>query len=279
MVDMRLRATRTFQVEPQLPPALDPLRTIIRNLFWTWHTDALLLFERMDRQLWRATGHNPTRTLQLMPRAELERLAHDDGFLMHLERVHSAVQAYLSRSARIEVPGASATDVIAYFSLEFALTESLPNYSGGLGVLAGDHLKSASDLGLPLMGVGLLYRQGYFSQVLGPDGWQHEEYHDIDIAAQPLQVLHDAAGAPLEIVVPFDGRDVHARVWRLDVGKTPLILLDTDIDQNSPADRQITGRLYGGDFDTRIQQEMVLGIGGVRALHALGLEPAVCHMN
>jgi glycogen phosphorylase len=276
---MRLRATRTFQVDPQLPAPLEPLRIIVRNLFWTWHTDALLLFERMDRQLWRATGHNPARMLQLMPRAELERLAHDDGFLMHLERTRAALEAYLARPPHASVPGTGGPDIIAYFSLEFALTESLPNYSGGLGVLAGDHLKSASDLGLPLVGVGLIYHQGYFSQVLGPDGWQHEEYHDIDIAAQPLQLLHDDQGAPLEIVVPFDGRDVHARVWRLDVGKTPLILLDTNVDTNSANDRQITARLYGGDFDTRIQQEMVLGIGGVRALDALGMHPAVCHMN
>lgn len=276
---MRLRATRSFQVDPQLPPALEPLRTICRNLFWTWNTDALLLFERMDRQLWRATNHNPTRLLQLMPRAELERLAEDDGFLMHLQRVQNALEAYLARPPRVTVPGTDLREVIAYFSLEFALTESLPNYSGGLGVLAGDHLKSASDLGLPLVGVGLLYHQGYFSQALGPDGWQQEEYHDIDIAGQPFQMFTDKEGKPLDIAVPFEGRDVHARLWRLEVGKTTLVLLDSNVEPNSPGDRNITARLYGGDFDTRIQQEMMLGIGGVRALHALGMHPAVCHMN
>ncbi len=276
---MRLRATRSFQVEPRLPAPLEPLRTICRNLFWTWNTDALLLFERMDRQLWQATNQNPTRLLQLLSRSTLERLAEDDGFLMHLQRVQHTLDAYLARSPRVTVPGTDIREVIAYFSLEFALTESLPNYSGGLGVLAGDHLKSASDLGLPLVGVGLLYHQGYFSQVLGPDGWQHEEYHDIDIAAQPFQLFTDADGKPLDITVPFNGRDVHARIWRLDVGKTPLILLDSNIEPNSPADRDITARLYGGDFDMRIQQEMMLGIGGIRALHALGMHPAVCHMN
>ena len=178
------------------------------------------------------------------------------------------------------VPGTSnERRVIAYFSLEFALTESLPNYSGGLGVLAGDHLKSASDLGLPLVGVGLIYHEGYFQQALAPDGWQQEEYHPIDPAAQPIRRLKDENGELIKISVPYAGRDVFATIWRLDVGQTPLLLLDTDIDANAPADRAISGRLYGGDFDTRIQQEILLGIGGVRALHALDLHPAVCHMN
>ncbi|MEO9255514.1 MAG: alpha-glucan family phosphorylase, partial [Tepidiformaceae bacterium] len=277
---MRLRATRTLYVDPILPTPLEPLRTIANNLFWTWNTTARALFERIDRDLWEQTGHNPLKLLQTVPRATLTALEHDDGFLAHLARVHQSLVDYLARPPRLTVPGTSADRrVIAYFSLEFALTESLPNYSGGLGVLAGDHLKSASDLGLPLVGVGVMYHQGYFQQVLAADGWQQEEYHPIDPASQPIRRLKDENGELIKISVPYSGRDVFATIWRLDVGQTPLLLLDTDIDANSPEDRAISGRLYGGDFEMRIQQEILLGIGGVRALHALGLHPAVCHMN
>ncbi|MCC7366749.1 MAG: alpha-glucan family phosphorylase [Dehalococcoidia bacterium] len=276
---MRLRATRTFLVEPALPAAIEPLKHLAHNLYWSWDTDAVALFERLGRDRWEDAGHNPVRLLQMTPRSELERLARDDGFVTHLDRVNRAFTAYMARTPQKTVPGTSDEEVIAYFSLEFALTESLPVYSGGLGVLAGDHLKSASDLGLPLVGVGLLYREGYFQQALGPDGWQNEEYAAIDLASQPLQRQHGADGEPLVIPVPFDGRNVSVAVWRIDVGQTPLYLLDTDIDQNSPGDRKIGSRLYGGDIETRIQQEMLLGIGGVRALHALNLHPAVCHMN
>lgn len=276
---MRLHASRSILVEPVLPGALEPLRTLAGNLAWSWHTDAIALFERIDREAWEATGHNPVRLIQIVPAETWERLAEDAGFLAHLDRVRAEFESYMARPALVTVPGTSEREVIAYFSLEFALTESLPTYSGGLGALAGDHLKSASDLGLPLVGVGLFYYQGYFRQHLGPDGWQHEEYFDIDVACQPLRPARDARGEPIRVAVPFDGREVFAQVWRLDVGKTPLYLLDTNIEANSPADRQITARLYGGDTETRIQQEMVLGIGGVRALHALDLHPAVCHMN
>ncbi|MBE0608349.1 MAG: alpha-glucan family phosphorylase, partial [Dehalococcoidia bacterium] len=276
---MRLRASRSLLVEPALPPALEPLRRLSENLFWTWNTDAVALFERIDRDAWQETGHNPVRLLQGVSALQWEALADDDGFRRHLERVADAFDAYMARPALVQVAGTSEREVIAYFSLEFALTESLPNYSGGLGVLAGDHLKSASDLGIPLVGVSLLYHEGYFRQQLGPDGWQHEEYSDIDLAGQPVKPVHGAKGEPIEVAVPFDGREVYARVWRLDVGKTPLYLLDTNIEPNSAQDRQLTARLYGGDSETRIQQEMVLGIGGVRALHALDLHPAVCHMN
>ncbi len=173
---MRLRATKTLLVEPALPPAIEPLRRLAHNLHWTWHTDAAALFERMGRDRWEATGHNPVRMLQSATPPELAALANDDGFLLHLNRVANAFDAYMARPPRVTIPGSGERAVVAYFSLEFALTESLPNYSGGLGVLAGDHLKSASDLGLPLVGVGLLYREGYFQQALGPDGWQREEY-------------------------------------------------------------------------------------------------------
>ena len=268
-----------MHVEPVLPASLEPLRGLAQNLFWTWNTDAAALFERIDRETWEKTGHNPVRLLQLVPVANMEALAADNGFLLHLERVSGSFNAYMARPRRFDVSGMAADDTIAYFSLEFALTESLPNYSGGLGVLAGDHLKSASDLGLPFVAVGLLYHQGYFQQALGPDGWQQEEYHATDLASQPLARIRDQQGTPLAVSIPFDGRDVRAAIWRLDVGQVPLFLLDTNLDENAEADREISGRLYGGDIELRIQQEMLLGIGGVRALHAMGIEPSVCHMN
>lgn len=276
---MRIRPARTFIVEPNLPGPLEPLRKLSRNLYWTWNTDAAALFERIDRELWRATDHNPVRLLQLVTPERLHELAEDAGFLEHQRRVAEALEAYLRRPPILTVEGLDRGDVIAYFSLEFALAECLPNYSGGLGVLAGDHLKSASDLGLPLVGVGLFYHEGYFRQEISPDGWQQEVYLDLDTAALPMQHVLGADGKPLEVSIPFDGRDVWAQAWRIDVGKTPLYVLSTNIERNAPPDREITARLYGGDNETRIQQEMVLGIGGIRLLQALGIEPAVCHMN
>lgn len=276
---MRLRATRTLHAELPLPDALKPLRALAYNLFWTWHTDAAALFARIDPSLWEESGHNPVRLLQSGTAARWTELERDDGFRHHLDRVYAAFEAYRSRDSLMIVPGTIDGGVIAYFSLEFALTESFPNYSGGLGVLAGDHLKSASDLGLPLVGVGLLYSQGYFQQSLGADGWQQESYSDIDLSAQPVQPVLDGAGEQRTVLVPFEGRDVVAAIWRLEVGQTRLLLLDTNVPANTTADRAITARLYGGDIEMRIKQEMVVGIGGVRALHVLGLQAAVCHMN
>ncbi len=276
---MRLRAARTLLVEPELPVALEPLRSLSRNLHWTWHTDAAELFARVDHDVWRATNRNPVRLLQLVSSERLAELAEDEGFLLHLEGVREAFETYLRRPARVEVAGTNSRDVIAYFSLEYGLTESLPNYSGGLGILAGDHLKAASDLGLPLVGVGLLYHEGYFRQRLAPDGWQSEERESIDASQQPLTPVRSRGGGHVEVRVPFPGREVTARIWRLDVGRIPLYLLDTNVEANAPADRELCNRLYGGDIETRIQQEMLAGIGGVHALHALDLHPAVCHMN
>ncbi len=276
---MRLRATRTVVVQPALPPELEPLRALSRNLYWTWNVDAAELFERIDRDAWHRTGHNPISLLQQTPRSRFDELASDDGFRTHLDRVSHALQAYLERPPLVTVDGANTREVIAYFSLEFALTESFPNYSGGLGVLAGDHLKSASDVGLPLVGVGLFYHEGYFRQALSPDGWQLEEYTPLDAANMPVDAVIGPDGSQLTIDLPFEGREVRAAIWKVAVGKTPLYLLDTNIESNQPLDRAITARLYGGDNETRIQQEIVLGIGGVRALHALDLHPAVCHMN
>ncbi|OAI44067.1 hypothetical protein AYO38_02235 [bacterium SCGC AG-212-C10] len=276
---MSLRAKRTFTVESQLPPRLEPLREIAWNLFWTWNTDAAALFSRIDADLWEVTFHNPVRFLNELPKDVLERLVHDEDLLARLDRAHDVLKSYLHREPQVTVPATDELAVIAYFSLEFALTESLQSYSGGLGVLAGDHLKSASDLGLPLVGVGLFYQQGYFQQVLSPEGWQGEEYSEIDSAWHPLRRIKGEDGLPLEVAVQMAGHDVIANVWRIDVGQIKLFLLDSDNPKNSAADRGISGRLYGGDVEMRIQQEILLGIGGVRALRALGYQPAVCHMN
>lgn len=276
---MRLRASRTFYVEPALPERLRGLKQLAANLYWTWNTDAAALFARIDPALWESTKHNPVAMLQRSPTGAWDALAADEGFVAHLDRVCAAFDAYLGRPALQTVQGATPEEPIAYFSLEFALTESFPNYSGGLGVLAGDHLKSASDLGIPLVGVGLLYHLGYFHQRLGPDGWQQEDYRPVDVTLQPLQPMNGPGGQRIRIEVPLDGRRASAEVWRLDVGKIPLYLLDTDIEPNTPGDRELTSRLYGGDSEMRIEQEILLGIGGVRALKAMGLSPAACHMN
>lgn len=277
---MRLTARRTLAVEPSLPPALEPLKRLARNLYWTWNTDAAALFERLDPILWAETAHNPVRMLQRVAPERLGELAEDPGFTGHLGQVMNALDTYLSRAPQVEI-GASATDeVVAYFSLEFAFAESIPMYSGGLGVLAGDHIKSASDLGLPLVGVTLLYRQGYFRQALAADGWQLEEYQDLDPATLPMtgRVRSDT-GEPLVVRVAFDGREVALAVWRCDVGSVPVFFLDSDLEENRPEDRAVCSRLYGGDVEMRIEQEILLGIGGYRALRAMGYQPIVCHMN
>lgn len=276
---MLVKASHTLVVEPPIPQSLARLRSLAMNLYWTWNTDAAALFERLDPDLWQQTSHNPVALLQQVTLEAWERLAADAGFEAHLERVAAAFDTYLARKSLITVEGVTGEAPIAYFSLEFAFTESFPNYSGGLGVLAGDHLKAASDIGLPLVGVGLFYHHGYFHQQLGPDGWQTEEYRPVDPGAQPLSPVEGADGQPLVVMAPLDGREVALRVWRLQVGKVSLFLLDANVETNTDEDRDISGRLYGGDFETRIQQEILLGVGGVRALRAMGLNPSVCHMN
>src|SRR5690606_31427811 len=213
-----------------LPPALAPLRRLSRNLYWTWNADAAELFERIDREAWEQTGHNPVQVLNVVPASRLEELANDEGFLQHLGRVNAGCDADLGRPPLVTVEGTTETDVVAYFSLEFALSESFPNYSGGLGVLAGDHLKAASDLGLGLVGVGLFYHEGYFRQQLSPDGWQLEEYTPLDVASMPVEAVRDANGVQLSVPLPFEGRNVRAVIWKVEVGKTPLYLLDTNIE-------------------------------------------------
>ncbi len=271
-----------FTVVPKLPPPLARLREVAYNLRWSWHFDTRELFRRLDADLWEATSHNPVRLLGTINQSQLEAAASDDAFMAHLERVVRDLDEYLAAKStwfqrnygRAEAP------LVAYFSAEFGLTESLSIFAGGLGILAGDHLKSASELGVPLVGVGLLYQQGYFRQSLNPAGWQQEEYEDNDFHNLPLTLVRDAGGGPLTVTVELPGRLLHAQIWRVDVGRVALYLLDTNTELNErEEDRDITDHLYGGDSELRLKQEIVLGIGGYRALEALGLQPSVYHMN
>ena len=267
-----------FTVVPSLPRELAGLQRIACNLWWSWEPEAIGLFKRLDPELWRQTRHNPMEMLGSLQQATFESLMADEGFMSHLAQVEEKLDDYLvSRTwyQRHGNPGAR----IAYFSMEFGLHESLPIYSGGLGILAGDHLKSASDLGLPLVGVGLLYRQGYFRQYLNLEGWQQEIYPENNFYNLPLHLEKDASGKPLLLELDLPGRSIKVQIWRVQVGRVRLFLLDTNLEENAPADREITTRLYGGDQEMRIRQEILLSIGGIRALRCLGVEPNVCHMN
>ncbi len=275
-----MRTIREFTIVPTLPPELEPLRLIAFNLWWSWSHDAIALFRRLDRELWARTEHNPVRMLGLVDQARLQWCAEDESFIFHMERVARALEVYMSDLPWFEKTQDSAQEIrIGYFSAEYGLATALPIYSGGLGVLAGDHLKAASDLGLPLVAVGLLYRQGYFRQYLNADGWQQERYPDFDFYNCPIEKLRQPDGTPWTTCVKIGGRDVVARIWLAQVGRVPLYLLDTNHKDNAPVDRELTARLYGGDLDMRIRQEILLGIGGYRALVNLGIEPTVCHMN
>jgi starch phosphorylase len=274
------RSIRPFTVLPRLPDRLRPLQTLAYNLWWCWNADAVALFRRINPDLFEALDHSPIRLLGATDQSRFEQLEGDDGFLAHMDRVAAALDHYLKAPTWYQETFAKdAGEKIAYFSAEFGIHESVPVYSGGLGVLAGDHLKSASDLGLPLVGVSLMYREGYFRQYLNVDGWQQERYPENDFFTLPLTAEVDSNGKPILITVPLPGRELKVRIWHIQVGRVPLYLLDANIPENSPQDRAITAQLYGGDLHTRIQQEIVLGIGGIRALKALGRMPTVCHMN
>ncbi|MBN2329208.1 MAG: alpha-glucan family phosphorylase [Candidatus Omnitrophica bacterium] len=271
---------RPFYVAPVLPDELKPLKDIAMNLWYSWNWDAVRLFIRIDAELWEKVYQNPVAMLGLVSQSRLKELAQDDSFLANVERVQTDMKEYLDRSKWFQRNHADEKDcLIAYFSCEYGLDEGLPVYSGGLGVLSGDHLKSATDMGIPLVGVGLLYRQGYFRQRLNSDGWQQEEYPENDWYNMPVSLETDEAGNPLRIAVDMGGKSVKAQIWRVQVGNIRLYLLDTNFEENSPWAREITTQLYGGDRDMRLRQELLLGIGGVRALRALKLEPSVFHLN
>ncbi|MBP6875300.1 MAG: alpha-glucan family phosphorylase [Candidatus Eisenbacteria bacterium] len=269
-----------FQVAPALPPRLAPLMEIAYNLRWCWDHDTIELFRRLSKRLWEEADHNPVRMLGEIDQAELARFAADEGFLVHMDRVAAELRRHMTRrgwfeKAHPDVTGAS----IAYFSAEFGLTECLQIYSGGLGILAGDHLKSCSELGVPLVGVGLLYQKGYFRQYLTNDGWQQERNPINDFHTLPILLERDPQGRPLLVQVEMAERSISAFVWRAQVGRVPLYLLDTNVPENAQADQDISDELYGGDAEMRIRQELLLGVGGMRALHALGHDPVACHMN
>ncbi len=266
-----MRALRRFTVRLALPAPLAPLGELVLNLRWSWHPASLDLFASVDPVTWAAVGRDPVRLLGQVSPLRLAELAAEPAFLARLAAAHADLQDYLSTPRWYqELDSASAPpSSIAYFSPEFGITESLPQYSGGLGILAGDHLKAASDLGVPILGVGLLYRAGYFKQSLSAEGWQQERYPPLDPHGLPLTLLTTASGAPLEVQVGLpDGQQMHAQVWRAQVGRIPLLLLDSDVEANAPEQRQVTDRLYGGGSDHRLHQEMLLGIGGVRAIRA-----------
>lgn len=271
---------RKFTILPRVPARLAGLERLAKNLWWTWNPDAIALFRRLDDDLFSSTGHNPVKVLGVIDQAKLDSFCEDLGFLSHMDRVVDSFDRYLGAKTWFsEVHENLGNLRVAYFSAEFGLHESLPIYSGGLGILAGDHLKSASDLGIPLVAVGLMYQQGYFRQYLNVDGWQQERYPENDFHNMCCDLVRDAANQPVVVRVEYPRRVVHAQVWRVNVGRIPLYLLDTNVDQNSPEDRQITAQLYGGDQDMRIRQELMLGVGGLRALWAMGIEPTICHMN
>ena len=276
-----MKPVQVFHVIPSLPAPLEGLRQLAYNLRWAWDHDTIELFRRLDRDLWESTGHNPVLMLGSIDQAELEAAAKDEAFLAHLDRTLKQLDAYLTSPSTwfhrtYGHPGAM---LVAYFSAEFGLTECLSVFAGGLGVLAGDHLKGASDLGVPLVAVGLLYQQGYFKQYLNPAAWQQETYEDNDFRNLPLSLELQPDERPLTIQLTYDGRTVTVQIWRVQVGRVNLFLLDTNAAANRPEDRDITDQLYGGDLEMRLKQEILLGIGGHRALEALGLAPTVYHMN
>ncbi len=266
---------------PPLPERINKLDQLAVDLWWSWNEEGRNVFRLLDYTLWRESAHNPVYMLRTVARERLDAAAKDEAFL----RAYDAAVANLE-SARAahntwwttrypELQGRS----IAYFSAEFALHQSLPIYAGGLGVLAGDHCKEASDLGVPLIGVGFMYPQGYFHQQVSADGWQQESYERLNWADAPIEKATSPDGSPLITAVPIGDRMVLVQVWRVRAGRVKLYLLDTDLEENAPWDRELSARLYGGDRETRIQQEIILGVGGVRALKALGSDPAVFHLN
>jgi starch phosphorylase len=267
-------------VHPALPERIAWLNEIARNVWSSWNPEAQDLFARLDPEAWERLGHNPVALLRGLPQERLDALAADESFVAMVARVARRLDAYMSDTGWLLPAHPEAADMlVAYFSLEFGLDAGIPLYSGGLGILAGDHLKSASDLGVPLAGVGLLYRSGYFRQSLGPDGGQRERYPATDWSDLPLVDQTGPDGAPVVVEVQVGDEMVKAAVRRIQVGRVPLLLLDSDVDGNSPRAREITSVLYGGDRDQRMRQEVLLGIGGVRALTAAGMNPTVFHMN
>ena len=262
-----------YNVAPKIPEELSFLERLSYNIWWSWHPEAVELFQRINPSLWRQEEGNSRKFLSMVPQMRLEELAKDKIYLRQLKRIEQEFDRDSAKNTE------TSSRRIAYFSMEYGIHESIHLYSGGLGVLSGDHLKAAADMGLPIVGVGLLYRQGYFRQYLDRNGWQIERYPDNEIHNMPLTRALDPQGNEVFVSLPLIDRELVASVWTLMVGNVPLILLDTELPQNPPEFREITGRLYGGDRKMRLEQELLLGIGGYQALTQIGYDPSVCHMN
>jgi len=281
----RVRAIRRFTVRTVLPENLSALEDLAINLRWSWHPPTRDLFAAIDPDLWAASGHDPVRLLGEVTAERLAELSADAGFVDWVQRSREDLAGYLEAPRWYQSLGESAPAGIAYFSPEYGITSALPQYSGGLGILAGDHLKTASDLGVPIIALGLFYRSGYFRQTLSRDAWQQEQYPVSDPDGSPVTLLREADGSPAKVAVGLPGgRFLAARIWIAQVGRVPLLMLDSDVEENGPAEREVTDRLYGGGGEHRLQQEMLLGIGGVRALRAFCRitgrpEPEVFHTN
>ena len=281
-----MRAIRRFTVRPVLPAALAALGELAGNLRWSWHPETQDVFRDLDPALWESSGHDPVRLLGAVGRSRLEALARDEAFLEKVRAARADLEAYLTEDRWYQRKGAGeGPRAIGYFSPEFGITAVLPQYSGGLGILAGDHLKAASDLGIPIVGVGLLYRHGYFKQAFSREGWQQETYPVLDPDGLPISRLREADGsrASISITMP-GGPDLLAQIWVASVGRVPLLLLDTDVEGNPEHYIDITDRLYGGNSEHRLRQELLLGVGGVRALRAYSRitghpAPEVFHTN
>jgi starch phosphorylase len=273
--------TTRYTNTASLPERVARLEELATDLWWSWHREAREVFRRLDYGLWRSTAHNPVRMLALVSRERIEAVASDREFLALYDRAIAALDdARAARNTWFQSTFPPlAGQQVAYFSAEFALHQSLPIYAGGLGVLAGDHCKEASDLGVPLIGVGFMYPQGYFHQHLSAEGWQEESYERLTWADAPIEPALAPDGKPCITAVPLGDRSVLVAVWLVRLGRIRLYLLDTSLEENAPWDRELSARLYGGDRETRVQQEIILGIGGVRALKALGLNPGVFHLN
>ena len=260
-------------VKFDVPEKLEALQEMSKNIFWTWTSEATNLFKDIDAELWRATAGNPVLMLQKLSYERLEEIAADKAMMTRINAVYKNFRKYMDEPRRTDMPS------VAYFSMEYGLSNVLKIYSGGLGVLAGDYLKEASDVNIDMTGVGFLYRYGYFKQTLSMDGQQLANYEPQNFNQLPLDQVCDETGKPIVLEVPYPGRVVYAHIWRVNVGRVPLYLLDTDLDQNSEYDRSITYQLYGGDWEHRMKQEYMLGIGGMLMLKRLGIKKEVYHCN
>jgi glycogen phosphorylase len=266
----------------KLPRSLHRLADLAYNYWWCWNPDHASIFQSINPTVWEDCHHNPVILLESVNYPRLTQLSVDPHYVQRLDAIAAKFDTYLAPSetwVSSHAPQMNPAHPVAYFCAEFGLHESMPVYSGGLGILAGDHLKSASDLGVPLVGIGLMYRQGYFRQRLTPQGWQEDYYVDSPFEQMPQELMCDAAGQPIVVEIRVRARQVKAQIWKVRVGRVDLYLLDTDRQDNDPIDRWLTGHLYGGNQETRIAQEIVLGIGGVRALQALGITPSLYHLN